>query len=215
MPLRFRKKAYRQLAIPNFAKTMTDVYMADAPVVTAYDADVRNKNIARNNDLFLDMGLTADALIPTKPKKAPAKKAKGPAASRRDAAPRASKTTAAAAVSKPVESKKRGRDPDAQDDAMTTIRMMGSRRLTAVIAGARHDRCMSSPRPCHTASGCACLHLIVTRCVRKLLWAARRLGFPWAFTALSESACMQAWCRDNSSHFRRVGSIRASWHAQA
>jgi hypothetical protein len=68
---------------------------------------------------------------------------------------------------------------------------MGSRRLTAV-AGERPDRCMSSPCPCHTASGGACLHLVVTACVRKLLWAARRHGCPWAFTALSEAACMQA-----------------------
>jgi hypothetical protein len=181
------------LAIPNFAKKMTDVAMIDAP---AYDVDVRGANVARNNAEFLRLGLTPDVELPiAKPKPAPAKKPKEKAAAapRRESAPRSSKTAAAAAVPKPKhgETRKRGRDESALGEARLTIQNMGSRRLTAV-AGERPDRCMSSPCPCHTASGGACLHLVVTACVRKLLWAARRHGFPWAFTALSEAACMQA-----------------------
>ena len=171
--------------------------MPDAPVSTpAYDVDVRGANIARNKAVFIELGLTPDTVLPiAKPKPAPAKKMKEKAAAapRREPAPRSSKTAAAAAVPKPKhgETRKRGRDEDALGEARLTIQNMGSRRLTAV-AGERPDRCMSSPCPCHTACGGACLHLVVTACVRKLLWAARRHGFPWALTALSESACMQA-----------------------
>ena len=166
------------------------------PEAPAYDVDVRGANIARNKAVFLGLGLTPDDVLAiAKPKPAPAKRTKknAAAAPRRETASRASKTAAAAAVPKPkpVETKKRGRDPDALGEARLTIQSMGSRRLSAA-AGERPDRCMSSPRPCRTACVGACLHHVVTPCVRKLLWAARRHGFPWALTALSESACMQA-----------------------
>jgi hypothetical protein len=167
--------------------------MQDAP---AYDVNVRGANIARNQAVLLRLGLTPDVVMPiAKPAPAKKMKEKAAAAPRRESAPRSSKTAAAAAVPKPkpAETRKRGRDrdQDALGEARLTIQNMGSRRLTAV-AGERPDRCMSSPCPCHTACGGACLHLVVTACVRKLLWAARRHGFPWALTALSESACMQA-----------------------
>ena len=48
----------RQLAIPNFAKTMTDVAMPEAP---AYDVDVRGANMARNKAVFLRRGGRAEA----------------------------------------------------------------------------------------------------------------------------------------------------------
>ncbi len=66
------------MAIPNFAKKMTDVAMPDAPVSTpAYDVNVRGANVARNNAEFLRLGLTPDVELPiAKPKPAPAKKPK-------------------------------------------------------------------------------------------------------------------------------------------
>ena len=127
------------LTVPNFGRTMTDVAMADTRVVNAYDAAVRDVNIAACQAEMLKQGLTIDRLIPNaqpKKKKASPKKKKKTAPPPRQVAPRAGKK-AAAAPSQSKKGKKRGRDEDAANAARTTMQNMGSRRCTATAGASR------------------------------------------------------------------------------
>ena len=150
--------------------------MADTRVVNAYDAAVRDVNIAACQAEMLKQGLTIDRLIPNaqpKKKKASPKKKKKTAPPPRQVAPRAGKK-AAAAPSQLKKGKKRGRDEDAANAARTIMQNMGSRRCTATAGASRSLH--GTPSPCHTSPcACACLHLRVTRSVWKPLWAVRRL----------------------------------------
>ena len=116
---------------------MTDVAMADTRVVNAYDAAVRDVNIAACQAEMLKQGLTIDRPIPNaqpKMKKAAPKEKTAPTP--RQVAPRAGKK-AAAAPSQSKKGKKRGRDEDAANAARTIMQNMGSRRCTATAGASR------------------------------------------------------------------------------
>ena len=113
--------------------------MADTRVVNAYDAAVRDVNVAACQAEMLKQGLTIDRPIPNA--QPPAKKKKTSpkektAPTPRQVAPRAGKK-AAAAPSQPKKGKKRVRDEEAANEARTTMQNMGSRRCTATADASR------------------------------------------------------------------------------